>query len=110
MRCLSMSRECSEAGVPGAKPESVASEGNLAMTYSALASLAALGDDFADVDVEAILRALRSLQHQDGRYDVHKRLCFDETPHFCLSQMLKERSSLPSDNEANNHATRTIRL
>lgn len=72
MGCLSTSREYSEAGVPGAKPESVVSEGNLAMTYSALASLATLGDNFSDVDVGAILRALRTLQHQDGRYVMHK--------------------------------------
>lgn len=46
-------------------------EGNLAMTYSALATLVALGDDLADVDGEAIVRALRSLQEEDGRWGCH---------------------------------------
>ena len=42
-------------------------EGNLAMTYSALATLITLEDDLADVDGQAIVRALGSLQQEDGR-------------------------------------------
>lgn len=43
-------------------------EGNLAMTYSALATLVTLEADLADVDGEAIVRALGSLQQEDGRW------------------------------------------
>lgn len=43
-------------------------EGNLAMTYSALATLITLEADLADVDGEAIVRALGSLQQEDGRW------------------------------------------
>lgn len=42
-------------------------EGNLAMTYSALATLVALEADLADVNDKAIVRALGSLQQGDGR-------------------------------------------
>lgn len=42
-------------------------EGNLAMTFSALATLVALEDDLKGVDSEAIVRALGSLQQEDGR-------------------------------------------
>lgn len=43
-------------------------EGNLAATYSALAALVALGADLAvDVDGHALVRALGSLQQEDGR-------------------------------------------
>lgn len=42
-------------------------EGNLAMTYSALATLITLEADLANVDGGAIVRALGSLQHEDGR-------------------------------------------
>lgn len=37
------------------------------MTFAALATLAALGDDFESVDIEATSLAIRSLQQEDGR-------------------------------------------
>lgn len=44
-------------------------EGNLAATYSALAALVALGANLAvDVDGHALVRALGSLQQEDGRW------------------------------------------
>lgn len=50
-------------------PSDLAEEGNLAATYSALAALVALGADLtADVDGEALVRALGSLQQEDGRW------------------------------------------
>lgn len=43
-------------------------EGNLAATYSALATLVALDVDLTTgVDSDAIVRALGSLQQEDGR-------------------------------------------
>ena len=40
---------------------------HLAMTYSALASLLVLGDDFSNVDKNGIIKSLRYLQKMDGR-------------------------------------------
>lgn len=48
-------------------------EGNLAMTYSALATLVALEADLADVDGEAIVKALKLLQQEDGRYGICRK-------------------------------------
>ncbi|CAB9506838.1 transferase type-1 subunit beta [Seminavis robusta] len=42
--------------------------GHIAMTYTALATLAMLGDDFSRVQKEKILRALQSLQRDDGSF------------------------------------------
>ncbi|KAL3680727.1 hypothetical protein R1sor_023683 [Riccia sorocarpa] len=42
--------------------------GHLAMTYSALAILAVLGDDYSRVSRDAILRSLRELQQPDGSF------------------------------------------
>lgn len=51
-------------GVAGNEME----EGNLAATYSALAALVALGADLAvDIDGDALVQALGSLQQEDGR-------------------------------------------
>ncbi|CAM9665926.1 unnamed protein product [Ascophyllum nodosum] len=55
-------------GAIAAKPGGAMDEGNLAMTYSALATLVALGGDIAGVGGEAILQELRSLQQQDGSF------------------------------------------
>ena len=38
------------------------------MTYTALAVLVILGDDLSRVNKKAVLRSLRSLQLDDGRY------------------------------------------
>lgn len=46
----------------------VGEEGHLAMTYSALATLMALGDKLECVDVEATVLMVKSLQEEDGRY------------------------------------------
>ena len=40
---------------------------HLAMTYSALASLLVLGDDFSKVDRKGIIKSLRHLQKAEGR-------------------------------------------
>lgn len=42
-------------------------EGHLAMTYTALATLATLEDDLASVDTEATIQAIKALQQEDGR-------------------------------------------
>lgn len=42
--------------------------GHLAMTYTALCTLRALGDDFSEVDKEGIVRALKYLQLDDGSF------------------------------------------
>jgi geranylgeranyl transferase type-1 subunit beta len=40
--------------------------GHLAMTYTALATLKILGDDFSRINKQAIIRALKSLQRDNG--------------------------------------------
>lgn len=65
-------------------------EGNLAMTYSALATLITLEADLADVDGDAIVRALGSLQQDDGRWGGREgTLCGKCYPHVvtCTSQL-----------------------
>lgn len=57
-------------------------EGNLAMTFSALATLAALEDDLEGVDIEAIVRALGSLQQEDGRWALAYKLDSARVPYF----------------------------
>lgn len=47
--------------------------GHIAMTYTALASLLILGDDLERVAREPILRAVRQLQQEDGRFVAHHR-------------------------------------
>lgn len=42
---------------------------HLAMTYVAICSLRALGDDLSRVDAEAVLGTIRSLQREDGSFD-----------------------------------------
>lgn len=65
-------------------------EGNLAMTYSALATLITLDADLADVDGDAIVRALGSLQQEDGRWGDREGTLWGKCyPHgvTCTSQL-----------------------
>ena len=55
-------------GSPSNGPNSSFDCCNLAMTYSALASLLILGDDLRRVNRSAIIRGLHEYQNPDGRY------------------------------------------
>ena len=46
---------------------------HIAQTYSALAALRSLGDDFARVDRAAVLRAVGGLQQTNGRCDAQEQ-------------------------------------
>lgn len=69
-------------------------EGNLAMTYSALATLITLEADLANVDGEAIVRALGSLQQEDGRWG-NKEGMVRETCHSYGMVVLRSYLHLP---------------
>ena len=60
---------CGFLGSPAVKVENNDKDHypHLAMTYSALASLLVLGDDFSNVDKNGIIKSLRYLQKMDGR-------------------------------------------
>jgi geranylgeranyl transferase type-1 subunit beta len=53
----------------GAAASSTYDCSHIAMTYTALATLAILGDDFARVNKEATLRAMKEMQQPNGRSD-----------------------------------------
>ncbi|XP_024542194.1 geranylgeranyl transferase type-1 subunit beta isoform X5 [Selaginella moellendorffii] len=60
--------------------------GHLAMTYSALAILKILGDDYSRVSRNAIVRSMRSLQQPDGRFTpVHLGAERDSRFLFCAA-------------------------
>jgi geranylgeranyl transferase type-1 subunit beta len=72
--------------------------GHIAMTYTALLTLRTLGDDWSRVDTGAIIRALQSLQLQDGSF----KSIADDSEHdmrflYCacsISHMLKDWSGI----------------
>jgi geranylgeranyl transferase type-1 subunit beta len=56
-----------EYNTKGAAASSTYDCSHIAMTYTALATLAILGDDFGRVNKEATLRALKEMQQPNGR-------------------------------------------
>ena len=71
-RCAGGFRGGSSSGAPfcagGAFPTHAFDGPHLASTYTALASLLALGDDLARVRRDAVLRGVRALQQPDGSF------------------------------------------
>ena len=58
-----------DGGEDGASSRHPYDHSHLAMTYVAICSLRALGDDLSRVDAEAVLGTIRSLQREDGSFD-----------------------------------------
>lgn len=65
-------------------------QGNLAMTYTAIMSLAILKDDFSRLNKSALYRHLHTLQQNDGRYEhsIHDNhgLMIDTALHLALDR------------------------
>lgn len=79
-------------------------QGHIAMTYTALASLRTLGDDYARLHRRAVVDALRSLQQEDGSF----RCTAEDSEHdmrflycaCCISHMLDDWSGVDVERAA----------
>jgi hypothetical protein len=76
-------------------------QGHIAMTYTALCTLTALGDDLSRVDKAGIVNGLKALQRKDGSFQcVHVRSEHDMRFLYCacaVSYMLQDWSGVDID-------------
>ena len=86
-------------------PENLApreyNHGHIAMTYTALCTLAMLGDDFQRLEKGKILKSMKTLQRQDGSFQCISEGSEQDTRFLycacCISHMLNDWSGVDID-------------